>query len=584
MEELSLFDHLVRELDSEQRRAMLVRMQNALPVYPVDLAPEEGAEPFEPEAEMSRLGLLRRLLLTLTAFFSGRDRAHLLRELYLRRVGEQIRRHNPGLIDFRTLRFLPGMRDELTRLAECSRALRGLLEGALGGERRAFVAFLARDELRGFHVQVVHDTDPAVLWARMEGPGGRSGREDQGTHGSQDTAAERALREEMLTRFQRLLDSIPEGSKQRLYRDSAALNGLHALTSFDFDTLKAPFKRHRGPLGRTCPVTDLLPPLRALAERLSVVDRPPSPQALYDLIVFSFREQLEEDRPELETQLKERLTGARAALEGIRNFHERVPLTLILRFVSHDPYYLPRIGGGGEDWFLLYQEFWRRRVHQGYLDFVDERLRGRLKKRCQELLQTGTLQEPENYHSGRFGADTPVRHSLSLAFLGQLARVFTELHRPLKLIYLNGEFFKEENRRAYTDAFDFLDRLGGGIAALEERLGPAGDLRAAIQEIRSAQLGRRLQSLRIREVLARADIDARSLAEEARTQAGSMAALLRGILKGRPGDRYDTIANLKSLGGRENRQLAAAWDRAMRLSEAAHDLLEEIVSLELRRE
>jgi hypothetical protein len=366
MEELSLFDNLVRELDSEQRRAMLVRMQNALPVYPVDLAPESDAEPFEPDAEVSRLGLIRRVLLALTAFFSGRDRAHVLRELYLRRLGELIRRHNSELIDFRSLRFLPRMLDELSSLAECGRSLRGLLEAALGTERRAFVAFLARDELRGFHVQLVHDTDPSVLWAKTRGVRGASGKDERREAGSQDSVAERALREEMLARFQRLLDSIPEESKQRLYRDSGALNGLHALSSFDFDSLRTPFRRHRGPHNRSCPLADLLPPLRGLAERLSVIDRPPSPQALYDLVVFSLREQLEDESPGLEAYLKERLAGARAALEGIRRFHERVPLTMILRFASRDPYYLPRVVGGGEDWFLLYQEFWRRRVHQAY--------------------------------------------------------------------------------------------------------------------------------------------------------------------------------------------------------------------------
>jgi len=42
-----------------------------------------------------------------------------------------------------------------------------------------------------------------------------------------------------------------------------------------------------------------------------------------------------------------------------------------------------------------------------------------------------------------------------------LTTAFPDLHRPLKLIYLNGEFYREDNRRAFTDAFTFFDGLGG---------------------------------------------------------------------------------------------------------------------------
>jgi hypothetical protein len=582
MEELSLFDHLVRELDTDERRALLVRMQSALPSYPTELAPQAELENFEPDAEMGQLGLFRRLIFGLSVFFTGRDRAHLLRELYLRRLGEKIRRYNPDLIDFRALRFLPGMLKELAGLAECARYLRGLLEGALGSQRRAFVAFLARDELRGFQVQVMHDTDPEMLWKRIN----VSEKERKGGQlphaASAHESARRALREEMLGRYQRLVDSIPEDGKRRLYRDSAALNGLHSLATFDFDTLRAPFKQQKGSPARSCPLSDLLPSLRALAESLSVIDRPPSPQALYDLVVFSFREQLDEPNPELERRLRERLADSRKALEGIRRFHERVPLTTILRYVSGNPYYLPRVRGGGEDWFLLYQELWRRRVHQAYLDFVDGRRREELKERCRALLAIPSLREPENYHSNKFGTDTPVRHSMSLALVQQFYASFAHLQRPLRLIYLNGEFFREENRREFRDAFHFFDTVGGKIGALEVRLGPSGDLRAAIQAFKDAQLTPRLQSVKIREVLIRADIDARAVAEEALLQLRNMAGLLRGILKGRPGDRFDSIANLTSLGGRENRELTVAWERAMDLCEQTYDLLDEILTLEMR--
>ena len=71
------------------------------------------------------------------------------------------------------------------------------------------------------------------------------------------------------------------------------------------------------------------------------------------------------------------------------------------------------------------------------------------------------------------------------------------------------------------------------------------------------------------------------MAEDALTQLRNLAELLRGILKGRPGDRFDSIANLKSLGGRETRELTAAWERTMDLCAQTHALLDEILALEM---
>jgi len=579
MEEHSLFDHLVRELDSEERRSLLVRMQGALPSYPEELAPAPEVEAFLPETEARRLGFFRRLRLILTAFFTGKDRAHLLRELYLRRIGEQIRRHNPGLIDFRTGRFLDGMREELSRLADAARCLRELLAGALGS--RAFVAFLARDELRDFQQRVVGDTDPEAIWRTLQATGAPAPALEPAT-GGRVPADHRHVREEMFARLEALVSSIPEQSKRRLYMESSAIYGLQSLAAFAFETLQEPFQRHGRPGGSFCPLAGLASPLRGLAESLSVVIHPPSPQALYDLILFGHRDRLEEEDPDLEEHLREKLASAREALEAIRRFHERVPLVAILRYAGGDPYYLPRVSAGGEDWFLLFQDFWRRRLQEAYQGFVRGRLREQLEQRCRMLLRGKLLPPMDNYHDDKFGADTPVRHSLSLAFLRQFhSAVFLELYRPLKLIYLNGEFFREDNRRDFTDAFHFFDSLGGTIGALEVRLGPSGDLRAAIQTIKNSEPRPRRQASGIREVLSRADLDARAVVQEAKTQLGALVVLLGGILRGRPGERYDSLANLKKLGGNENPALTAAWTRAAELCDQAHRLLEEILDLEL---
>ena len=66
-----MFDQLVRELDQEERRALLVRIQSSAPVYGQMLQPEEeGESVFIPDEELAGLNLLERVILFFRSLFS----------------------------------------------------------------------------------------------------------------------------------------------------------------------------------------------------------------------------------------------------------------------------------------------------------------------------------------------------------------------------------------------------------------------------------------------------------------------------------------------------------------------------------
>jgi hypothetical protein len=221
-------------------------------------------------------------------------------------------------------------------------------------------------------------------------------------------------------------------------------------------------------------------------------------------------------------------------------------------------------------------------VHHRYLEFYHSRIRSTLISEALEFLNSKSLPDMANYRADKFGSNTPVQHELSVSFIkGFLKSVFTPLSRSLKLIYLNGEFYKEENRIAYTDAFLYLSEAEAKIEELESMLGPQGGLRAAIQQVKGDALGQRLRHKRIADILTRADGQARALLDGFLEQIENLKALLFGVLKGQPGDRYDTLVNLSKIGGRENSELRKAWTRALEKSDQAAILLKKIRELEI---
>ena len=557
-----MFDQLVRELDDQERRALLVRIQSSVPVYERSLQPEEEAESiFVPEQELASLPLLERIIFFLRSLFSRKDRYTLLVERYLKRLAAAIERDHPSLISFSSGRCLTGMHEELLLLRAHARSLYAPLQEVLEQRRGEFVAFLARNQLMDFQKRLRDETDPQRIW--------------ENGHYSD----EKSVRTMMLKRFQDLLESISQADRQRIGRDAQTFFSLYGFSRHPFEDLLSKFKGDESP---EADFAEVGKPLRELAASLEPGRVPPSAGSLYDLLLFLHQERLEEQEFDLEHQLKDDMAAIHSALAGIRRFRDRVPLHGLLRVLSRDAGYYPVSRPYYRDWFSCFKEFWRQWVHQRYLEFYHSRIRNTLISEVLEFLNRKSLPAMANYHSDKFGGDIPVQHELSLSFIrGFLENVFAPLSRALKIIYLNGEFYKEENRIAYTDAFLYLSEAENQIEELESTLGPQGGLRAAIQQVKGQALGQRLKQKRIADILTRADGQARTLLDGFLEQLENITALLYGILKGQPGDRYDTLVNLGKIGGRENQDLRRAWTRALEKSDQAASLLKKIRELEI---
>ena len=557
-----MFEQLVRELDDEERRALLVRIQSSAPVYGQILRPEEeGDSIFVPEQELASLNLLERIILFFRSFFSRKDRYTLLVERYLKHLADVIERDCTSLISFSAGRCHSGLHEELLRLRAHARSLFAPLHEVLEQRRGEFIAFLVRNELQDFQRRLRGETDPQGIWE--SGP----------------FSDEKSVRTVMIKRFQELIETIPRSDRQRIGQDAQAFFALYTFARHRFEDLLSGFKGEEIPEAEC---TEVRKPLQELAESLEPVRIPPSAGALYDLFLFLHEEQLEEQDFDLEHQLMGDMTAIHAALAGIRGFRDRVPLHDLLRVLNRDPGYYPAPHPSAGDWFSSFKEFWRQWVHHRYLEFYRARTRSTLITEALEFVNNKSLPAMKNYRANKFGGNIPVRHELSLSFIRSfLENIFDPLSRSLKIIYLNGEFYKEENRIAFTDAFLYLSETEAKIEELESTLGPQGSLRAAIQEAKGQALGQRLRQKRIADILTRADGHARTLLDTFLEQMENLKALLYGILKGQPGDRYDTLVNLNKIGGRENRDLREAWTQALEKTDQATSVLKKIRELEI---
>ncbi len=562
MEEATVFDILVRTLDSQERRSLLDRILASSRVSQLPLrAEDEAARMVDLDGEYKRMSLLHRLLILIRCLLTGKDRFSMLEQILLRRLEAMIERHGRGLLHYRRRLFGDRMYEALAALRMAVQHFRAPLDMAMRRDKEEFVAFLAGTEMPDVQQRLLAATDPQL-------PAGSDGDGEN-------------LRNELTRRCDEILDSIPKEGRRAVYYDVQSLTALARLALHPFAAMLACF--HAGGEGgdRVCGFAELSRYLVSLSQVLSAAQFPPTAEALRALFVYFYKDSLLDRTFRLDEHLESDLASAEGALSAIREFNETVPLDLIVKYATGNLGYHPKDPGGGEDWFVLYKGFWRRRLSRNYALLRRRRMEQRLAARAAAYLGVPKLPDLVEYRPEQFGDGVLLKHALSLAFLkGFFQQVFARVSRPLRIILAGGDFYKAENRNELNDALAYLGLIEENINSLESRLAREGDLGAELADARAERKSPTARLRRIRAVAEQADRNASYLVAECHKKLNTISQVLEGILHGKSSERFDTLANLSSIGGAGNRLLVAAWAEALEQLKGAVGLLGEMRSLE----
>lgn len=561
----SAFDQLARNLSSAERRELLEKIRAAFAGSPKPLLGSRSEPPpgIDVEQEVSRFSLLKRLVLFLRSLFSNKDRISVVRDMILRDVKRELSHQAGGVINFLTSNFTERMYSELSGLMEALSFFKEPLALALRREKNDFYAYLAGTLLRATQYRLEDEI-------KLFDPLSESRRFD-----------ESVSRSEMLERLEAIVADIPPEQKSRVYKDAQALYYLSRLSAYDFDPLLSGFHIDRTGAERVCDVQSVAGPLRKLANRLCAASKSPSSDALRVLFLFSYKDRLEDEGFDLEEEMIEVMSLAGDSLAAIRRFNDRVPLVLMVRYITRNLDYSPKKPGGAEDWFVIFKEFWRQRIEESYREYQREKKRSNLMKGARDYLGVEQLPALSCYDSTNGDDEARIRYVFSLSFVKAFYdRIFKKMKKPLELILTQGQFYKQQNREEFAETYESIVELGRKSAELESQLGEKGYFGAKLLEIRKGSLGDALKSQQTAEILEEANGDALQLLDRFVERLQKLVQLLAGILHGEPGAKFDTISNLSTLGGGENALISSSWENALKNASQGANLLRDIRDLE----
>lgn len=524
-----IFDRLVKDLPLNERQQLLERISSSTSMDAGPLIHEEDyGEVFDPAALLSAKPWYVRLYYHIRSIFASKSPKDLFEESLYARLAGSINASCPASFDYHRGELLAPFRDALASLRDSARFFYEAFDGSLVRDKAAFIVFLGSLNMDWIHRRILDEADPFVIGAANSSLPGADIRQ----------LSSRAL--------ETILQGIGDEERAIMYHDIRTLTCLKELSSFLFDRLIGAFDAgdHVG-----CPVYIIADQLLTLSNLLASLPRPPSLQVIESLFVFNHQDDLHREKYDLDGELAEWVKRAQTALERIRQFNRLVPLPAIVRCAKKDLSWMPAPVSAGEDWFTLYRDFWRREMEEKYTAFIRERRREELEESINGLFKGHTRPVFRAEQSSKTGETLPFAYGASLSFLLSFHQclLMPRLNRFLKLLLVEGDFRRRENRVEYTEAYNCLVNLNKDITAFDQRIAPTGEWGALYTMTQTELVSLPVKRRKLQGLSREVDAAAREIIQGAFKGLRSMLSLLPPIL-GRPQSaKYDGLTNLDAL-------------------------------------
>jgi hypothetical protein len=533
--EAAVFDRLASELSLEERAHLLEKL-NSQSIMSQEPLYEETAEipAVSLDEEYKHVPWYYQIWFIILSFFQRKTPRQIFEDRMVARLGRVIEAKTPDIYDFQRDWLMPEFQRHLLNLKEGARFFYSALDSSINRDKGAFYAFLASLEMGEVYRRLNVDTDPSHI---ADTKPSMSGTE---------------LRQAAFQIMEESIAAITEEQRKIMYYNARLLNCLKVISSFLFDRIILAFAFEPSVSGPVCSARVVRDQLSALNNILFSLKEIPPMTLLESLFIFILQERTGEAGFEINKEMQNLLAKAEGAINAIRNFNRQVPLTLILRCTGKDMALLPKVIGGGEDWFVVFREYWKRQIELRFAEYMRLRRHRDLTDSFRYFFKGTNLKILSNVASESNPSGLPVSGAFSLSFLLTFYSVvfMNDINKVIRPILIDGEFVKRENRTEFTESYNELIKIEDVIKKLEADISPSGDYGKRYAQARNDMTSLPVKRRKVQIVLEEASGEAERIIERSKEAIQSMIKILNGIIKKDPERKYDTLSNMLHLAGK----------------------------------
>jgi hypothetical protein len=529
MAEDRTLNRLVSELTLEERQNLLEKLKAQSNLSGDLLYTVKEESPFvKTEDEYVKLPWYYRLFYFIVSFFKSKPPIEIFADSQAGKLGREIETLSPGLYDYQRSYLLPEFFKLITDLKEGARFFFTALDASINRDKGGFYAVLGSLEMGEIHRRLQAETDPNAIAEKFP------------------VASETELRQTAFRAMEDAFAGITEAHRNAMYHNARSLYCLKELSSFLFDRIIMAFGFEPAAAGQVCSVNVVREMLCSLNDILFSLRGPPPLPLLGSLFILLLQEKAGDPGFDINREMRDLLAKAENSLVAIRTFNTQVPLTLLLRCANRDMSLSPKEISGGEDWFLVYREYWKRHIELLFAEYMRFRRHRDLLNSFRYFLKGANLKILDNVVSDANPEGLPIPEAMSLSFLLTFysAVYMSDINKNLRPILIDGEFYKRENRTEFTESYNELIKLEDEIKKFEMNISPSGDYGRRYVQARQDMSSLPVKRRKIQLVLQDASGGAKKIIDRVRTAIRVMIDVLNGILKKDTEGKYSGLGNI----------------------------------------
>jgi truncated hemoglobin YjbI len=527
---------LVSGLSLDERQNLLDKLKGQSRLADEQLYFENKNVPAKDIATVySKLPWFTRLWYYILSIFKSKSPIKIFEDNQVSVLGNKIEENSPGLYNYQSGMLLPVFYRQMTRLKEAAKFFYTALDISVNRDRGAFFSFLGSLEMADVHKRLQEETDPNNIMEKH----------------SEITETE--LRQIAAKAMDDALAMINEKQRNAMYFDARSLFCLKQLSSFLFDRVLLAFSTSAAANGETCSVGVVRELLVSLNNILLSLKFVPPMALLESLFIFILQEKAGEPGFDIDREIRGLLTKAETSMAVIRDFNRQVPITLILRCYTRDMSLSPMETSGGEDWFIVYRDYWKRRIDSLFGDYIKERRQRELLDSSRSFLKGKNLEFLANTQTASNPDGLPIKGAFALSFLcGFYSELFIrDINLILQPILIDGEFKNAENRLEFNEGYNNIIKLEDEIKKLGLDISESGEYGKRYAQARQEMSAIPVKRRKIQNILDEAEEDAENIINSAKQASLTMVNTLSGIIGKEVRGKYDTLINLPKIAGQD---------------------------------
>lgn len=564
-ENLDTFERLVISLESSERQDLLKQLADKTEIRSgegkdgTSAAVLLGEASHDPAETFHEQPFLARLWFILMSLFTSVTPVGAYSASLVSSLGRKISRNCSSHIDVRKRLYTDTMYRDMVRLGDVQDFFSTLLS-AYENNKGDFYIVLSQLLMKNTSELIARAADPFVE--------------------SYEREQTIDIRLSCLRKLDAAFMEIQEDERARMYQAAQGIEWMRRFCLVPIGRILIRFNV-MSDLLKGCPIDSVNEEMKALVSCFVSARKIPTIM-LEAMFLFSVQDKAQNIEFDIEKECASFLSTASAHLTGIREFKTTVPLADFVRFAANDTSWSPSLSEGGEDWFMLFKTAWKKRFDERWGEWNRLHRSFMLRKRMIDFLGCKDLPVLTSRPWEGLWLSLSLRRELSFIFLkGFFMYLYpTQVMKPLKLVLIEGDFYRRENLAEYTDSFSALEHQQVIIETFENRLTEKGDIGEGFLLIVRDKIATVKGKARLENLMLTTESEVELMISRTLAAFRSIDLILGGILEVSRGGPYETLSNLAMIQGKRNEQFRKELGSVKHILREASSLLNDIEIVE----